>query len=75
MGAYEMTQIKRLTNAYAKTNKAIDKRRIATMERMWVQDTPKINILNYWYYRYFTNEFILYILDAIQFEEKTNGEL
>lgn len=26
-------------------------------ERKWIQENPWINITNYWYYRYFTNEF------------------
>ena len=63
------TKTQRLTQSLNKLYKAQDKRRIAVMERIWVQDTPKIHALNYWYYRYFTNEFALYILDAIQFEE------
>ena len=62
-------KIKRLSNSIGKLNKAEDNRRLKTMERIWVQDTPKLHILNYWYYRWFTNEFELYILDAIKFEE------
>lgn len=62
-----MDKIKRLSNSFTKLNKAEDRRRLKTMERIWVKDTPKLHTLNYWWYRYFTNEFELYILDAIQF--------
>ncbi len=62
-------KIRRFNNSFKKRNKAEDKRRLNTIQRLWVQDTPKINILNYWFYRYFTNELELYILDAIQFIE------
>ncbi len=60
-------EIKRLSNSIEKVNKAEDSLRLKAIERMWIQDTPKIHVLNYWYYRYFTNELELYILDAIQF--------
>ena len=61
--------IKRLSNSFKELNKAEDKRRIRTIERIWIGDTPKIHALNYWYYRYFTNELELYILDTIKFEQ------
>jgi hypothetical protein len=64
-----MDRIKRLSNSFTNLNKAEDRRRLKAMERIWIQDTPKIHALNYWWYRYFTNEFELYILDAIQFVE------
>lgn len=59
-----MNKIKRLSNSFKKLNKAEDRRRLKAMERIWIQDTPKIHALNYLWYRYFTNEFELYILDA-----------
>lgn len=62
-------QEKRLLNSIRKVNKAEEKRRIATMERLWISDTPKLNFFNYWWYRYFTNEFLVYVLDAIEFRE------
>ncbi len=62
-----MKPIKRISSSIIKVNKAEDRRRLKTIERIWIQDTPKIHVLNYWYYRYFTNELELYILDAIQF--------
>lgn len=59
----------RLTKTLQSVNKAEDQRRLKAMERFWIQDTPKVHALNYWFYRYFTNEFELYILDAIHFHE------
>ena len=35
---------------------------IKMFEQSWVEDTPYLNTLNYWYYRYFTNKFSLYLL-------------
>ncbi len=59
----------RLLNSLRRVDEAIENRRIKTMERFWVQDTPKLHLFNYWFYRYFTNQFEIYILDAIKFEE------
>jgi len=64
-----MDKVQRLNNSFKRLNRAEDRRRLKTIERLWIQDTPKIHIFNYWYYRYFTNELELYILDAIQFKE------
>jgi len=61
--------IKRLDSIMEKVDKAKDRRRIKTMERFWVRDNSKINLLNYIFYRYLTNKFELYILDAINFVE------
>ena len=58
----KMTKVKRLSDSFKGLKKAQDRRRLKNMERLWVQDISKINVLNYWYYRYFTNEFELYIL-------------
>ncbi len=27
-------------------------------ERMWIQENTDINVLNYWFYRYFTNRYL-----------------
>lgn len=62
-------KMQRLSHSIKQVNHAEDRRRIKAMERMWVRDTPKIHALNYWFYRYLTNEFELYILDAIKFVE------
>ena len=35
---------------------------LARAKRMWIEQTHKIHLLNYWYYRYFTNEFILFCI-------------
>ena len=53
----------RLTRSLRRFNRAQDNRWLRAMERCWVKDTPKIHAFNYWYYRYFTDEFELYILD------------
>ena len=42
--------------------KAENRRRLKQAERIWVENTPKINALNYLWYRYFTNDFINFIL-------------
>lgn len=60
---------KRLYRVIKLVNKAEDNCRLAAMTRFWVRDTPKLNVWNYWWFRYFTNEFELYIMDAIEFEE------
>ena len=62
-----MNKVKRISGSLKALNKAEDRRKIASINRLWVQDTKKIHILNYWWYRYFTNELELYILDAIRF--------
>lgn len=37
---------------------------MAKATRQWVQEDKKIHALNYWYYRWFTNRFILYVLNS-----------
>ena len=63
----------RLANTINKTNKAINNRKIKTMERIWIQNTTKLNLLNYWYYRYFTNEFEIHIINSIENMERIKG--
>ena len=58
------------------TNKLL----IKTIERLWVEWDEKLNIFNYWWYRYFTNEFEEYRLKTKYIDEtqKTpivNGEI
>ena len=62
-------KIKRFKNSFSKLDKARNKRRLRTAERIWIQNTPEIHALNYWYYRWFTNEFELYILNIIKPED------
>jgi len=50
-------------------NRAENRRKLKYAERVWVEETPKINILNYVWYRYFTNDFINFILSE-RFKEK-----
>ena len=45
-----------------KYEKAHERNLINTMERWWVESDKKLDALNYWYHRYFTNEFELFCL-------------
>ena len=44
----------------------IDKRSVMLLknktERMWIEDNTDIHVLNYWFYRYFTNRYRNYLL-------------
>jgi len=31
-------------------------------QRMWIQQNPKIHLLNYWFYRYFTKSYYNFLL-------------
>jgi len=44
------------------TNKLI----IARWTRIWIEQNKDINILNYCYYRYFTNRFELFLLNNLE---------
>lgn len=54
---------KELKKIIKKLNKAENKLLLTTMEKDWILANPKLNILNYWWYRYFTNEFERYIIN------------
>ena len=41
--------------------------------RMWVEQNFKIHALNYWYYRWFTNEFELFLTSAYFHGRSSNG--
>lgn len=58
----KVENIKKINESLYNLKIATEKRIIATATRMWVEDTPQIHALNYWYYRWFTNDFELYIL-------------
>lgn len=68
-----MNNKKRIFNSFEKLRKATDKNLIATMERIWVENTPEIHLLNYWYYRYFTNEFEIYCIRTKYEEDALKG--
>ena len=34
-------------------------------ERMWIEKNKDIHILNYWFYRYFTNRYLNWMRDKI----------
>ncbi len=42
--------------------------------RMWVEQTFKIHALNYWYYRWFTNEFELFLMSPYFHGGKQHGK-
>ena len=46
-----MTRKKRLSKSRIKLERAIQRRKKATEERIWIQNNPHINILNYPYYK------------------------
>lgn len=50
-----------LIDSIKRLSKAEDRVKLKSIERMWIKDTPKINVLNYWWYRYFTNSLELYM--------------
>ena len=41
----------------------------AKTERMWIEKNENIHILNYWFYRYFTNSYRDFLLYNFNFEE------
>lgn len=40
------------------------------IERMWIEDNKDINIINYWFFRYFTNRYRDYLLWYFDFGER-----
>ncbi len=40
----------------------------ARTERMWIEENKDINILNYWYYKYFTHRYRNYLLWYFNFK-------
>ena len=58
----DKTKIIGLINSIIRLRDAEDIRLLRGTEREWVEDTPKIHVLNYWWYRYFTNELLIYVL-------------
>ncbi len=57
-----MDKIKRVKKSILNLNKAENRHKLKQAERIWIEHTPKINVLNYLWYRYFTNDFIHFIL-------------
>lgn len=55
-------QLLKLAVAFNKLKKAKKKNIIAKAERKWIEANPNLNILNYHYHRYLTNEFETYLL-------------
>ena len=61
-------KLKRVKSSTSTLQKAINKRILAKAVRQWVETTPKIHALNYLYYRYFTNEFELFLINRSEEE-------
>jgi len=38
-------------------------------ERLWVEQNEYLNAFNYWYYRYFTNNFVMFCIKYINYSE------
>lgn len=57
-------------NAYERLIEVVNKRKLATATRKWIQEDKNIHALNYWYYRWFTNRFELYLINSHQGENK-----
>lgn len=55
-------KVKRITTALLKLEKAMNNSILKKVERKWIQKNPRINLLNYFYYRYLTNSFELSLL-------------
>lgn len=64
---------RRIVKSFSDLRQAQNKRILAHAKRRWVEDTQKLHALNYWYYRWFTNEFELYILTTLNHGKGNNG--
>lgn len=58
----ETNKMDKIKESIINLNKAENRRRLKQAERIWVENTPKIHALNYLWYRYFTKDFISFIL-------------
>lgn len=58
-----MNNKNRLLKSLMAVDKSHDRLLLARAMRMWVEETEDINIYNYFWRRYFTNDFILYIIE------------
>lgn len=57
-------KVKRVNKALLKLDKATNNLLLAKARRKWIESNSKINLLNYFYYRYLTNEFELWLLKS-----------
>jgi len=63
-GSYKMIRILNIPQSDIK----FLKRRV---KRMWMHDnSDKINLLNYWYYRYFTSSYMDYLIWYFNFDAR-----
>ncbi|MFW6230075.1 MAG: hypothetical protein ACOC4L_03740 [Halanaerobium sp.] len=51
-----------LLKSFNNLNKSQTKRLLKYYERKWIENNKNINVFNYWYYRYFTNKFIKFLI-------------
>ena len=53
----------RIIKSIKKVQKSEKRLKIKKLETLWIQQDSKIHLLNYLYYRYFTNEFELFVIN------------
>ena len=51
-------KIRRYKKSFSKRNKAHNNLLKHKTQRMWIEEEEDIHVLNYWYYRYFTNRYL-----------------
>ena len=51
-----------LSKYYQSHNKLL----LTRYTRQWIEKNDKINVLNYFYYRYFTNSFELFLVNLLE---------
>ena len=49
--------VQRYNNSYRNLNRAIFRRKFETAFRIYIQENKYVNIFNYWWYRYISNDF------------------
>ena len=57
-----LNNMKRINDSLVKLTKAEQRRRLKSLERQWIELNPEINAINYFYYRYFTNDFEKFLI-------------
>lgn len=58
--------IKRFNKSISDLKWAEDRKKLAVWERKWVEDTPQLHALNYWFYRTFTKRFDMYLINMLE---------
>lgn len=66
--------IEKLKESFKKLKEAQDKNKLAKAMRIWVERDTKIHALNYWYYRWFTNRFELFLINYSPYVQNGKGD-